>query len=318
MGTYIVRRILQMILILIIVTAVVFLMVRLLPGDPILMYLTQQDMDGFTTGQVDKMKHDLGLDRPMYVQYVAWLGDVVRGDLGDSLIQRREVMGEIKQRLPITLHLGILAFTISIIIGIPGGIIAAIRRGGWLDQAITTFGNLGICIPIFWLGILLIYLFGLKLQWLPIYGYTSPFEDFWLNMKQIIMPVFCLSIPSIASTVRLTRSSMLEVMRKDYIRTAWSKGLRERGVIFRHALKNSLLPVITMKGITIVIILGGSVFIETVFNIPGMGRLAVEAIRAQDYPVVQAVILFISIVVMMSNLLVDLTWGWLDPRVRYN
>jgi len=318
MGTYIVRRILQMILILIIVTAVVFLMVRLLPGDPILMYLTQQDMDGFTTEQVDKMKHNLGLDRPMYVQYVAWLGDVVRGDLGDSLIQRRDVMSEIKQRLPITLHLGILAFAISIIIGIPGGIIASVRRGGWMDQAITTFGNLGICVPIFWLAILMTYLFGLKLQWLPIYGYTSPFEDFWLNLKQIIMPVFCLSIPSIASTVRLTRSSMLEVMRKDYIRTAWSKGLRERGVILRHALKNSLLPVITLKGITIVIILGGSVFIETVFNIPGMGRLAVEAIRAQDYPVVQAVILFISLVVMTSNLLVDLTWGWLDPRVRYN
>ncbi len=318
MGAYIVRRILQMILIMIIATAIVFLMVRLLPGDPILMYLTQQDMDGFTTEQVEKMRHDLGLDRPLYIQYLAWVGNVLTGDLGNSLIQRRTVMGEIKKRLPITLHLGILAFTISIIVGIPGGIVAAVRRGGWLDQVITTIGNLGITVPIFWLGILLIDLFGLKLGWLPIFGYTSPFEDFWLNTKQIIMPVFCLAIPSIASTIRLTRSSMLEVMRKDYIRTAWSKGLGEKMVIFRHALKNSLLPVITLKGITVVVILGGSVFIETVFNIPGMGRLAVEAIRAQDYPVIQGVILFIAIVVTLSNLLVDLTWGWLDPRIRYD
>lgn len=307
-----------MILILIIVTAVVFLMVRLLPGDPILMYLTRQDMESFTVEQVDKLRHDLGLDRPIIVQYVNWVSDVVTGDLGNSIILRRPVMDDIKQRLPITLHLGLLAFTISILIGIPGGIVAAVRRGGWLDQVITTVGNLGITIPIFWLGILLIYLFGLKLGWLPIYGYTSPFKDFWLNMKQVIMPVFCLAVPPISSTLRLTRSSMLGVMRQDYIRTAWSKGLRERVVILRHALKNGLIPVITLKGITIVIILGGSVFIETVFNIPGMGRLAVEGLRAQDYPVVQGVILFIAIVVTTSNLLVDLSYGLLDPRIRYD
>ena len=241
MGTYIIRRLLQMLLVLIIVTAIIFLMVRLLPGDPILMYLTQMDVEEFEIEQVEKIRQELGLDRPLFVQYLEWVGDVATGDLGMSLILRRPVIEDMKQRLPITLHLGILAFVISIIIGIPGGVIAAVRRGTWLDTVVTTFGNLGITIPIFWLAILLIYLFGLKLGMLPLYGYTSPFKDFWLNLQQIILPVFCLAIPSIASTIRLTRSSMLEVMRQDYIRTAWSKGLKEGKVILKHALKNGLI-----------------------------------------------------------------------------
>jgi len=318
MGTYIIRRFLQTILIIIIVTFVIFFMVRFLPGDPILMYLTQQDVENFSLDQVEQMRKELGLDRSIFVQYLDWVGGVVRGDLGTSLILRREVIEDIKQRLPITMHLGILAFIISIIIGVPAGVIAAIRRGGWLDQLLTTLGNVGITVPVFWLGLLLMYVFSLKLHWLPIYGYTSPFKDFWLNTKQIILPVFCLAIPPIASTLRLTRSSMLEVTRQDYIRTAWSKGLKERVVVLRHALKNGLIPVITFKGVTIVVILGGSVFVETIFNIPGMGRLAVESLRSQDYPVVQGIILFIAIVVSLSNLLIDLTWGWLDPRVRYD
>jgi peptide/nickel transport system permease protein len=224
MGTYLFRRILQMILILIIVSAVVFLLVRLLPGDPILMYLTRQDVEGISPETVAKMRHELGLDRPIYVQCVDWVAHVVTGDLGNSLVQRRPVISDIKQRMPITIHLGLSAFFIAVLLGIPFGVIAAVRRGGWLDQVITTFGNLGITVPIFLLGILLIYLFGLRLGWLPIYGYTSPFEDFWLNAKQIIMPVFCLAIPPITATLRLTRSGMLEVMRQDYIRTAWLKG----------------------------------------------------------------------------------------------
>ncbi len=318
METYILRRLFQMILLILIVSAVIFLMVRLLPGDPILMYLTRQDAEGISPETIAKMRHELGLDRPIYIQYAYWLSHVVRGDLGISLTMRRPVMGDMKRRLPITLQLGFTAFMISVIIGIPFGIIAAIRRGGWIDQIITTLGNLGICIPIFWLGILLIYLFGLRLGWLPIYGYTSPFNNFWLNVKQIIMPVFCLAIPPITSILRLTRSSMLEVMRQDYIRTAWAKGLKEWVVIARHALKNALIPVITLNGIMIVTILGGSVIIETVFNIPGMGRLAVEALRSQDYPVIQGVVLFISIVATTVNLVVDLAWGWLDPRIRYD
>ena len=306
-----------MILVLLIVTVIVFLMVRLLPGDPILMYLTSSDLEEITQEQVDIIRHDLGLDRPLFVQYIDWIGSVATGDLGNSIIHRGKVVDDIKRRLPITLHLGGLAFIISIIIGIPMGVVTAVRRGTWMDSVLTSLGNLGITVPIFWLGILLIYAFGLKLDWLPIFGYTSPFKDFWANTQQIILPVFCLTVPAIASAVRLTRSSMLEVMRQDYIRTAWSKGLRERAVIMRHALKNGLIPVITLKGMTLSAIVGGSVLVETVFSIPGMGRLAVEGLFSQDYAVVQGVILVAATIVLATNLLIDLSYGWLDPRIQY-
>jgi peptide/nickel transport system permease protein len=306
-----------MILVLLIVTIIVFLMVRLLPGDPILMYLTSSDLEEITQERVDAIRHDLGLDRSLLVQYIDWIGNVVTGDLGNSIIHRGKVGDDIKRRLPITLHLGGLAFIISIVIGIPMGVVAAVRRGTWLDNVLTSLGNLGITIPVFWLGILLIYAFGLKLDWLPVFGYTSPFKDFVQNTRQIILPVVCLAVPSVASAVRMTRSSMLEVMRQDYVRTAWSKGLRERAVIIRHALKNGLIPVVTLKGVTLTVIVGGSVLVETVFSIPGMGRLAVEGLFSQDYAVVQAVILVVGTLVLFINLLIDLSYGWLDPRVRY-
>lgn len=306
-----------MLLVLLIVTIIVFLMVRLLPGDPILMYLTSSDLEEITQEQVDIIRHDLGLDRPLFVQYIDWIGSVAAGDLGNSIIHRGKVVDDIKRRLPITLHLGGLAFIISIIIGIPMGVVTAVRRGTWMDSTLTSLGNLGITVPVFWLGILLIYAFGLKLDWLPIFGYTSPFKDFWANTQQIILPVFCLAVPAIASAVRLTRSSMLEVMRQDYIRTAWSKGLREQAVIIRHALKNGLIPVVTLKGMTLSAIVGGSVLVETVFSIPGMGRLAVEGLFSQDYAVVQGVILVAATIILATNLLIDLSYGWLDPRVQY-
>jgi len=317
MGTYILRRVLQMILVLLVVTILVFVMVRFLPGDPILMYLSRQDMEEITREQVETIRHDLGLDRPIAVQYVTWLAKALSGDLGNSIIHRGRVIDDIKKRLPITLYIGGLAFCISIIIGLPIGVIAAVRRGTWLDNVLTSIGNLGITIPVFWLGILLIYLFGLKLRLLPIFGYTSPLKNFWLSTQQILMPVFCLSVPPIASAVRLTRSSMLEVLRQDYVRTAWAKGLREGVIITRHALKNGLIPVVALKGMTLAYIVGGSVLIETVFSIPGMGRLAVEALFSQDYTVVQGVMLISGIVVLGTNLLIDLSYGWLDPRIRY-
>ncbi len=316
LGTYIIRRVLYMLLVLIIVTAIVFILVRLLPGDPILVYLTQQDVESLTIEQVAKIRHEFGLDRPLVVQYGKWVGGLLTGDFGISVIRQTPVTVDVKQRLPITLHLGALALVISLV-GIPAGVIAAVRRGGWLDQLVTTLGNLGVTAPSFWLAIFLIYIFGLKLGWLPIFGYTSPFRDFWLNTREIILPVFCLAVPPIALMMRLTRSSMLEVMRQDYIRTAWSKGLKERGVIIRHGLKNGLIPVVTMMGMSLIHIFGGSVFIETVFNIPGMGRLLVEAVRSLDYGVVQAVIFIMAIMVMVTNLLIDISWGWLDPRIRY-
>ncbi len=317
MQAYILRRLLQMILVLLIVTLIVFFIVRLLPGDPILMYLSRADIDEITEEQIEFTRHQLGLDRSLPVQYVSWLGNLVTGDFGNSIITRTPVVNEIKGRLPITLHLGILAFILSIVIGIPIGIIASVRRGSWIDNVFTGFGNLGITLPSFWLGIILIYLFGYKLQWLPLFGYTSPFKDFWLNTQQIIMPVLVLAAAPIATGVRITRSSMLEVLQQDYIRTAWSKGLREQKIIMKHALRNGLLPVVAMKGMSLVTIVGGSVLVETVFNIRGMGKLAVDGLFSQDYPVVQGVLIVVATFTLLMNLLIDLSYGWLDPRVRY-
>ena len=258
MGTYIIRRILQMLLILLLVTLIVFFMVRLLPGDPILMFLSSQDLEKITQEQLDFLKHDLGLDRPMIVQYFEWLGDVARGDPGKYIIPRRDIVDDVKTRLPITFQIGALSFIVSIVIGIPIGVIAAIKRGTWVDNLLTSVGNLGICTPNFWLGILLIYLVGYKAGWLPIFGYVSPFDDPWGNIQHIILPVFVLGTAPIASGLRLTRSSMLEVLRQDYIRTAWSKGLKQQTIIIRHGLKNGLIPVITLKGMTLAANVGGS------------------------------------------------------------
>jgi peptide/nickel transport system permease protein len=317
MTTYILRRCLQSILVLIIVTMLVFFAMRLLPGDPILMLITQDELSDISEQQIEAMRHEHGLDKPMIVQYVHWVDQVLQGDFGRSIVYGSPVLDDIVKRLPITLYLGALALLISIIVGIPLGIISAIRRGRWLDTSVTLIANLGITIPSFWLGVLLIYFLALYLGVLPVQGYTSPFANFGLSMRQAVMPVICLAIFPMASSARQTRSSMLEVMSQDYIRTAWSKGLNERLVIVRHALKNALIPVVTLNGMLLRNIFSGQVLIETVFNIPGMGRLAVDAVLAQDYAVVQGVSLLIVIVVLFANLLVDLSYGYLDPRIRY-
>ena len=268
--------------------------------------------------QLESMRRFYGLDKPIMVQYFSWLGGIFRGNLGKSIYYRQDVGGLLKERFPITLHLGITAWVVSTVVGILLGVLAGIRRATWIDSVSTTIANIGITVPIFWLGILLIYFLGLKLKWLPIFGYTSPFEDFWMSTKQIIMPVFCIAIPGMAYTARQSRSAMLEVIQQDYIRTAWSKGLRERTVIMRHALKNSLIPVITLMGIGLGLVLGGSVLVETVFAIPGIGQLLVTSVFAQDYVVVQSGTLVIASLIILCNLVVDITYGWLDPRIRYN
>lgn len=318
MTAYIIRRLVQSLVVLVLTTLIVFLAIRLLPGDPILLYVTQDELTESTEAHIAALRHEFGLDKPLTVQYITWVRDIMHGDLGTSIGYRTKVMDEILRCLPVTIYLGSLAFVFSAIIGIPIGIISALRRGKWIDVAATIFANLGITVPIFWLGILMVYLFGLYLRWLPIFGFTSPMENFWLSIRQTIMPVICLSVFAMASSARQSRSSMLEVIRQDYIRTAWSKGLTERSVVFGHALKNSLIPIVTLKGMHLRSIVGGSVLIETVFNIPGMGRLAVDGIFAQDYAIVQGVTLIVAIVVLMANLLVDLSYGWLDPRIRYN
>jgi len=317
MIAYIVRRLIIALFILILVTVITFLALRLLPGDPIYMFISSDQYNQFTDEQIQQMRKEYGLDKSIPLQYVDWVSGILRGDYGTSITQHKTVTDLLIERVPVTMHLGILTFIIYNLIGIPAGIICATRRGSWIDTVVTVLANIGITAPVFWLGILMIYTFGLYLKWLPIYGYTSPFTDFVLSTKQVIMPIFCLAIFPIASTTRLARSSMLEVMRQDYIRTAWSKGLRERSVVLKHALKNSLITVVTMEGMGIAMIFGGSVLIETVFNIPGMGRLMVTGVLSHDYPVVQGILLIIATIIILSNLFIDLSYGWLDPRVRY-
>jgi peptide/nickel transport system permease protein len=319
MISFIIRRLVQSFIVLILVSVLVFVAMRLLPGDPIFMLLSQSQQSEITPEAIELMRHQYGLDKPMLVQYFDWLGGVMlHGDLGRSILNHVPVGNEILRRLPITLNLGLPAFVLGLILGIPAGVLCAVRRGRFIDTLVTTLANIGICIPVFWLGFLLIYVFGLQLHWLPVQGYTPPFTDFWHNIRQLILPVICLAVFPIAATSRQTRSSMLDVMKQDYIRTAWSKGLREHIIIIRHALKNSLMPVVTLSGMGLSMIIGGSVIVETVFNIPGMGRLAVQSVFSQDYPYVQGIVLFIAIVVLLANLMTDIAYSYLDPRIRYS
>jgi peptide/nickel transport system permease protein len=318
MLTFIIRRLIQAVIIIILVSLLVFFAMRLLPGDPILLIVTSSSYREYTQQQIEKLKHEHGLDKPLIVQYIHWAGGVLRGDFGVSIFSHRPVRPEIMKRALISVHIGLAAWIIGHVIGIPLGIIAAMRRGTWLDSLVVSLSNIGITVPSFWLGMMLVYLFSLRLGWLPTMGYTSPFDDFWLSTRQIIMPIACLTLSPISGSSRQTRSSLLEVMHQDYIRTAWSKGLRERVVVLKHALRNGIVPVVTLAGVHLSIIIGGAVIIEMVFNVPGMGRLLVTSIINQDYPYVECILLLIASSIVFMNLLVDLTYGWLDPRVRFN
>jgi len=300
------------------VTLIVFFAMRLLPGDPIIIYIGQsQQLSILSEEGIEKLRQEFGLDKPITVQYINWVTGVLRFDFGDSIFYHMPVGTLLWERYPVTVNLGLEAFVISTVLGIMAGMLAAVRRGKWGDRIVTPLSYIGICIPIFWLGIILIYVLGLKFDLLPIIGYTSPFENFVEHIRQAIMPLICLSIGAIAGIARQTRSSMLEVVRQDYIRTAWSKGLTERVIITKHALKNSLIPVITILGLQLGFIIGGSVIIETVFSIPGIGYLMVTSIFAQDYSVVQSCTLVFAVVVIFANLIVDIAYGWLDPRIQY-
>jgi peptide/nickel transport system permease protein len=318
MVAYLVRRLLQSVVVVVLVTIIVFVGMRLLPGDPLLLLYDRNNLQNFTPEQLAAIRHSAGLDKPLVVQYIDWMGGVVHGDLGKSVLTKNSVSQDIALRLPRTAYIGVLAFILGVIIGIPAGVISAVRRGSWLDSLVTTLANIGITVPTFWLGVILIYVFALHWRLFPVFGFTSPFEDFWLSTRQLVLPVFCLAVFPVAGNARQARSSMLEVLRQDYIRTAWSKGLKERIVILRHALKNGLIPIITLAGMGIGGIVGGAVLIEQVFAIPGMGRLAVTAIFTHDYAYVQGITLVITVAVVVVNLLVDISYGWLDPRIRYN
>jgi len=318
MTTYIIRRLLQALFVLILVTLIIFFVMRLLPGDPIIIYVAQTaELEAMPPEMLDKLRHEFGLDKPIMIQYLNWVTGIFRGDFGTSIFYREKVSTLMLECFPVTLHLGIVALLVGAVFGVLAGLFAAVRRGKWLDMVVTPLTYVGITIPVFWLGILLIYVFGLKLRWFPISGYTSPFDDFWLSTRQLVMPVICLAVFGLAANARQMRSSMLEITHQDYIRTAWAKGLSERKIIVRHAMKNSLIPVITLMGIGVGIIFGGSVLVETVFAIPGVGRLLVSSIFGQDYVVVQAITFVIAMIVLVVNLVVDISYGWFDPRIRY-
>lgn len=313
MVNYIIRRLVLTVVVLFIVSFISFSLLHIMPGDPVAAML------GTEAGpeEIEALRHELWLDRPFLVQYGHWLSNALQGDLGESIIYHDPVIKIFAERLPITLYLSFLGLLLSTFLGIGAGIICAIRRGSLIDQMVSLAANFGIAVPIFWLGLLGIYLFGYTLQWLPIQGWTSPFDDFLTSSKQTLMPMILMAVPGISIIARQTRSSMLEVIRQDYIRTAWSKGLGERQVVFKHALKNALIPIVTLLGIQVRILVGGSVLVESVFNIPGMGRLLVNGAYNKDFLVVQAGVLLIGTAVSLANLLADISHGWLDPKARY-
>jgi len=313
LAGFIVRRLIQALIVIFLVTVISFLLLQLIPGDPVLRILGQRA----TQESIDELTHELGLDLPIHVQYFKWVGGVFRGDLGKSFIFHEDVSKLVRERFPVTAYLTFLSLALSTIIGIMAGVISAVKRATIVDSFITLFANIGIAVPTFWLGILGIYFFGLKLGWLPIEGWTSPLVNFWESTRQAIMPVFALSVPNIAVVARQTRSSMLETIHQDYIRTATSKGLRKRIVLYKHALRNALIPVVTLVGVTLTFMIGGEVLVETVFNIPGVGRLLVRAALDRDFLIVQGIVLIIGIIVTLTNLVIDITYGWIDPRIRY-
>jgi peptide/nickel transport system permease protein len=319
MTTYIIRRCLWGILVLFLVSLIVFFSLRLIPGDPVLIYAAQMASggSGVSEEQLDKLRVEYGLDKSVPVQYVNWLKGLVQGDLGKSIKYNQDVGKLLGERFQPTLVLGFTAVVLSTLLGVLFGLIAAVRRGTWIDTIVTFFSYVGLCIPVFMLAILLVYVFGLKLGWLPITGYDLPWKDFGASVRKGIMPIICLAMVPLAVTARQMRSSVLEVNNMDYVRTAWSKGLREKVVVTRHVLKNSLIPVVTMLGISVGLIFGGSVIIETMYGIPGVGWLLVTSIFGRDYVVIQGGTLVIAAIVIFVNLIVDISYGWFDPRIRY-
>jgi len=315
MSTYIIRRILLMIPTLFFVTVLVFLVVRLLPGDVVETIIGQYTP--LTEGNREAVRHDLGLDRPWYQQYFEFVGGAVRGDFGRSLQSQQPVTADLRDRLPVSAELGLMAIFIGLIWAIPIGVLAAIRQDSLLDHVSRSTAIAFIAMPSFWLGTLVVVLPNVWWRWAPPIQYRSFLNDPSENLYFLIFPAAILGLTISGGMMRLTRAQMLEVLRQDYIRTAWSKGLRERTIVVRHALKNALIPVITLVALQIPVVVGGTVVLETVFNVPGMGRYLVDAANGSDYPVIQAVNLIVALIVVFANLAVDLVYAYLDPRIRY-
>ncbi|MEX2237390.1 MAG: ABC transporter permease [Dehalococcoidia bacterium] len=311
---FVLSKVASTIVVLFLVSLAVFGMIRALPGDPVTLALGQ----GFSYNEesAERARDRLGLDEPIVVQYVKWLGRVAEGDLGHSLRGQGEVLPAVLDRLPITAQLGAAGLLVSVLIAVPAGTIAAAKRGTNLDRFVSLFAMGGVAMPSFWLAILLILLFGVRFDLFPLYGFVSVWDDPVEFVKHVTLPAIALGVTLAGPLIRQVRSSVLDVLHEDYIRTAHAKGLSGRVVLVRHALRNALLPVLTLLGLQTAHVLGGAVVIEQVFSIPGVGRLAVQGILDQDFMVVQGVVLVSAVVVVLTNMFVDILYGYVDPRIR--
>ena len=310
---YVGRRLLATIPVMAVVALVVFLMLRLTTGDPAAIIAG----DNATSQDVAAIRAKLGLDRPIAQQFVIWTARVLRGDFGESFFFKKPVATLIAERIEPTLALATCTIVLAVAMAVPLGVVAAWKRGTWLDRAVMGFSVLGFSIPVFVIGYLLIYLFAIELAWLPVQGYQRFREGFGGFIERLILPSFTLAVIYVALIARITRASVLEVLGADHVRTARAKGLGDAAVLTRHVLRNAAVPIITVIGIGVALLIGGVVVTESVYAIPGLGRLTVDAVLARDYPTVQAVILLFSAVYVLINLLVDLTYTVLDPRIRY-
>jgi peptide/nickel transport system permease protein len=317
MGRYIARRLALLVPTVVGISILVFALMRFLPGDVIDTMVGPELIKNFSPEQRATLLRMFGLDQPGYVQYARWLGGVARGNLGVSLRTSLPVTTLLGQSLPITAELALLAVCLSTLVAVPLGVLAAVRHNGALDLLAHLLGLIGLSFPNFWLATLLLLVTSLSLHWQPSPEWVSPFTDPLTNLQQMLLPALSLSLALMAVVMRMTRSSMLEVLGQDYIRTARAKGVRERTVVLRHALKNAAIPVLTIIGLQIGGLLGGTVIIEQIFGIPGIGWLILNAIYQRDYPVVQGGVFFVAVVFVVINLLVDLTYAWVDPRIRY-
>ena len=317
MRGYLAKRLLLVIPTLLGVASVVFVIMRVIPGDVALLILGGDDGGRIDRAQLAAMHRQLGLDQPLLAQFGHWLWGVLHFNFGNSLWTGQPVMAELVARLPLSLELAVLATMVSVLLAIPLGMLAAVRQDTWVDYVVRVVSIGGLAIPSFWVGILIILFLVISFGWGPPLEYTLPWVDPWANFQQMVWPVVTVGYRYAAVTTRMTRSTLLEVLRDDYIRTAWAKGLGERAVVFRHALKNAMLPVITLVGTEFAFLIGGLVVTETVFTLNGVGRFVVDAVAHRDYPVVQALVFVIALGFVVVNLLIDLTYAWFDPRIRY-
>jgi peptide/nickel transport system permease protein len=296
-------------------SVVIFVLLRLVPGNIVDILFSSA---GFVNPAAkQEIAHELGLDQPIPIQYGRWLRDIARGDLGKSYRYDIPAWQVIKPRIPVTVELAFFALLVAVFLGVPIGVLSAVRQDTATDYLLRTLSLAGLSMPSFWLGMVIILFLVSWFGWIPSMTYVSPFEDFKAHVLQFLFPALAVGYRSSALIMRITRSSMLDVLREDYIRTAWAKGQREWIVVFGHALRNAMLPIVTVIGIEFAFMIGGLVVTETVFNLPGVARYLVDAILWRDYPVVQNLVMFIAIVVVVANLTVDLLYGWLDPRIRY-